>query len=463
MSESIAPKKILIVGGGYVGMYTAIRLLRKLKPSEATVTVVDPKSYMTYQPFLPEASAGSINSRHACIPLRRVLRKANIITGYVTKVEHTQKRAVVQPLAGDAFELSYDVLVFGPGSVSRTLPVPGLADWGVGFKTVEEAILLNNRVIECLDIAESATDPEIRERNLTFVVVGGGYSGVEALAEMEDMCRYATRYYKNIAPTDLRWVMVEASDHILPEVGRDLGLYAVKELEKRGIAIKLNTRLDSCVQGEVTLSDGTEMLADTLVWTAGVRPSPLCEYTDLPSDDKGRIVGRTTLQVDGFDDAFVAGDCAAIPDLAQPGETCSPSAQHAMRQAKVLANNVMATLRGGSLKEYKHSNVGSVASLGLYHGVANIYGVKMRGLPAWLMHRTYHGLMVPTFARTVQVVSDWTLQLLFRREVVGTWSVHEPFKEFSQAARNVSPGTDATPSLGRAANSSGLGIGSGNE
>ncbi len=248
--------------------------------------------------------------------------------------------------------------------------------------------------------------------------------------------------------------LVEASDHILPEVGRDLGLYAVKELEKRGIAIKLNTRLDSCVQGEITLSDGTEMLADTLVWTAGVRPSPLCEYTDLPSDDKDRIVGRTTLQVDGFDDAFVSGDCAAIPDLTQPGEMCSPSAQHAMRQAKVLANNVMATLRGGSLKEYKHSNVGSVSSLGLYHGVANIYGVKMRGLLAWLMHRTYQGLMVPTFARTVQVVSDWTLQLLFRREVVGTWSVHEPFKEFSQAARNVSPGTDATPSLGRAANSS---------
>ncbi len=430
-------------------MYTAIRLLKKLKSGEATVTVVDPKSYMTYQPFLPEASAGSINSRHACIPLRRVLKKADIITGYVTEVDHSQRCAIVQPLEGEAFELAYDILVFGPGSISKTLPVPGLADWGIGFKTVEEAISLNNRVIECLDIAESATDPEIRERNLTFVVVGGGYSGIEALAEMEDMCRYATRYYKNISPQDLRWVMVEASDHILPEVGKDLGVYAIKELEKRGIQIKLNTRLDSCENGVIKLSDGTEMLADTLVWTAGVKANPLCEYTDLPTDEKGRIIGRTTLVVDGLEDAFVSGDCAAIPDLTEPGQLCSPSAQHAMRQAKVLANNVLATLRGNEMKEYRHSNVGSVASLGLYHGVANIYGIKMRGLPAWFMHRTYHGVMVPTFARTVQVVSDWTLQLLFRREVVGTWGVHEPFKEFSQAARNVSPGTDARPTLGR--------------
>ena len=280
--ESPTPPRILIVGGGYVGLYTALRLAQRLRHGEATVMVVDPRSYMTYQPFLPEAGAGSIQPRHTVVPLRQTLREAEVVTGWVTGVEHSRKVATVQPLEGDSYEIPYDTLVMAVGSVPRTLPIPGLADWAMGFKNVEEAIALRNRVLECLDIAQTATDPEIRERNLTFVFVGGGYAGVEAIAETEDLVRYATRYYSKVTPEDLRFVLVEATGRILPEVGEEMGRWTVEQLRERGIAVKLETRLESTVGGHVVLSDGTSMLSDTVVWTAGVRPNPLLESTDLP-------------------------------------------------------------------------------------------------------------------------------------------------------------------------------------
>ncbi|MET0740231.1 MAG: FAD-dependent oxidoreductase, partial [Candidatus Nanopelagicales bacterium] len=301
------------------------------------------------------------------------------------------------------------------------------------FKNVEEAIQLRNRVIECLDIAESTTDQQVRRRNLNFVVVGGGYAGVEALAELEDMSRYATRFYQHVRPEDLRWVLVEATSGILPEVGEDMGRYTVEQLRKRGIEVRLETRLESCVDGHVVLSDGEEFDAQTLVWTAGVKPNPLVTRSGLPLDERGRVRASAALRVEGYDDAWVAGDCAAVPDLTNPGQFTSPSAQHAVRQAKVLANNVIAHLRGFPLEDYHHKYVGSVASLGLYKGVAQVYGVKVRGFLAWWMHRTYHVSRVPTFSRKSQVVADWTLALLFRRDVVSLWSMHEPFREFQIA------------------------------
>ncbi|MDH5278243.1 MAG: FAD-dependent oxidoreductase, partial [Actinomycetota bacterium] len=334
-------------------------------------------------------------------------------------------------------QLPYDVLVSAVGAVSRTLPIPGLAEWATGFKTVEEAIQLRNRILECLDIAESTNDPLIRRRNLTVVVVGGGYAGVEALAELEDMARYAVRYYRTLAPEDLHFVLVEGADRILPEVGPQLGVWTLEQLRKRGIDVHLSTFLDSTVGGHVVLSDGTELKAETVVWTAGVRANPVLEATDLPLDDRGRVRTRATLQVDGVPDAWAAGDAAAVPDLAQePGTTCAPNAQHAVRQAKVLADNLIATMRGKPLHEYAHKYAGSVAGLGLYHGVANVYGVKIKGWPAWFMHRTYHVFALPTFNRKVRVVADWTLALFFRREIVSLWSMHEPFHEFQRAARS---------------------------
>ena len=428
------PPRILIVGGGYVGLYTALRLTSKLQRDEAVVTVVDPRSYMTYQPFLPEAGAGSIQPRHTVVPLRQTLPDAEIVTGSVAQVEHARKVATIVPLEGEAYELPYDVLVMAVGAVPRTLPIPGLADWAIGFKNVEEAIALRNHVLECLDIAETATDPEIRERNLTFVFVGGGYAGVEALAEIEDLARYATRYLRNVTPDDLRFVLVEATGRILPEVGPELGEWTAEQLRERGIEVRLETRLESTVDGDVVLSDGTTMRSDTVVWTAGVKPSPLLEATDLPLDERGRLVCHADLRVVGVPDAWGAGDCTAVPDLTNPGAFCSPSAQHAVRQAKVLADNVTAVMRGFDPVDYRHKHNGSVASLGLYKGVAQVKGIRIKGFPAWFLHRTYHMSKVPTLRRKVAVVTDWTIAFLFKRDVTSLWGTHQDLRTASSLA-----------------------------
>jgi len=428
---------ILVVGGGYVGLYTALRLQRRLRPGEARVTVVAPRSYMTYQPFLPEAAAGNVEPRHVIVPLRRVLHGCDVLDGRVTGVDHARKVATFLSRGAETREIAYDILVMAPGSVARTLPIPGLAEIGFGFKSVEEAIGLRNQVIDCLEVADATRDPELRRRALTFVFVGGGYAGVEAMAELEDMARYACRYYNNVAPGDMRWVLVEATGRILPEVGEDMSRYTVRELRERNIEVRLQTRLQSATGGHVVLSDGTELEATTLVWTAGVKASPMLASTDLPLDDKGRLLADATLRVHGVADAWTAGDCAAVPDLTSdvPGATTGPSAQHAVRQAKQLGDNIIASLRGAELRPYRHRYVGSVASLGLHKGVAQVYGVKVKGWPAWFMHRTYHVSRVPTWNRKARVVADWTLALLFKREVVSLGSLTRPREEFAEIAR----------------------------
>ncbi|MFJ8979229.1 NAD(P)/FAD-dependent oxidoreductase [Streptomyces sp. NPDC102282] len=438
--------RILVVGGGYVGMYTALRLQRKLRQrlrsGEAEIVVVTPEPYMTYQPFLPEAAAGSISPRHVVVPLRRVLKHCTIVIGEAERVDHAKRTATVTTLAtGEdgtgALEIAYDELVIAPGSVSRTLPVPGLADFGIGFKTVEEAIGLRNHVIEQMDIASATRDPAIRDAALTFVFVGGGYAGVEALAELEDMARYTSRYYHNIKPSDLRWILVEATGRILPEVGGTMGKYAVRELRGRNIDVRLDTRLESCENRVAVLSDGSRFPTRTLVWTAGVKPAPILAATDLPLTERGRIRCTTTLSVDGAPHAWAAGDAAAVPDLtsSEPGTETAPNAQHAVRQAKVLADNVVATLAGRPARDYRHSYAGSVASLGLHKGVAHVYGRKLKGYPAWLMHRVYHLSRVPTFNRKARVLAEWTLAGLFKREIVSLGSLEHPRAEFALAAR----------------------------
>jgi NADH:ubiquinone reductase (H+-translocating) len=439
VSRPAGRPRILVLGGGYVGLYTALRLRRRLRRGEAQVTVVDPRSYMTYQPFLPEAAAGSLEPRHVVVSLRRELRGVDIVNGRVTQLLHGDGTACITPEVGAPFELQYDHVVVAVGSIARTLPIPGLKEIGIGFKQVEEAIALRNHVLDRLDVAASLDDPVMRSRALTFVFVGGGYAGIEALGELEDMARAAVAFHEGLAEHDLRFVLVEATRRILPEVGDAMGRYTVEQLRSRGIDVRLETRLESCVDGEVELSDGTTMAADTVVWTAGVKANPVLRHTDLPVDDRGRLRCAADLRVQGDDGivegAWGAGDCAAVPDLTgPPGAFCSPSAQHAVRQARLLGDNLVAVLRGNQPRPYKHRHVGSVASLGLHKGVAEVYGVRMRGFPAWFMHRTYHMSRMPTLNRKIRIVLDWTLALFFRRELVALGRLQNPRAEFRAAA-----------------------------
>lgn len=437
--------RILIVGGGYVGLYTALRLQgrlkQELKSGAIEIVVVSPDPYMTYQPFLPEAAAGSISPRHVVVPLRRVLDLCKVVVGEATAIDHAKRTATLTTLATEeegagAEQITYDELVLAPGSIARTLPIPGLAEHGIGFKTVEEAIGLRNHVIEQMDIASSTRDPAIRDAALTFVFVGGGYAGVEALAELEDMARYATRYYHNVKRDDMKWILVEATGRILPEVGEEMGRYAVTELRRRTIDVRLETRLESCADRVAVLSDGARFPTRTVVWTAGVKPHPVLTATDLPLNERGRLKCTAELTIEGAEHAWSAGDAAAIPDVTadEPGKECAPNAQHAVRQAKALGDNLVHSLRGEPLETYGHKYAGSVASLGLHKGVAHVYGRKVKGYPAWFMHRVYHLSRVPTFNRKARVLAEWTLSGLFKREIVSLGSLEHPRAEFELAA-----------------------------
>jgi NADH dehydrogenase len=445
-------QRIVVVGAGHVGLYAALRLSKKISARRAEVVVVDPQPHMTYQPFLPEAAAGNISPRHSVVPLRRELKRCRIVSGEVTRIEHARKTVTIQPIDGPATEMRYDHIIVAPGSVSRTLPIPGLRERGIGFKTIGEAIYLRNHILDRLDIAAVTPDAEVRRASLTFVFVGGGYAGIEALAEMEDVVRDALRYYSELGQEEVRFVLVEATNRILPEVGPDMGAYTARQLDARGIDLRLETRLESCVDGVIRLSDGDEFRAETLVWTAGVKPSPMLDTTDLPRGPRGHITCLPTLQVvDGdrvLDGAWSAGDCAQVPDLTKPGAYCSPSAQHAVRQAAVLADNIRQVILGGAPKEYRHKYAGSVASLGLYKGVAQVYGIKLKGLPAWFMHRTYHMSRIPSFNRKVRVVADWTLAFLLKREVISLGQLHAPREEFVHLAAPVGEANAEAPLSG---------------
>ncbi|CAN3982468.1 NAD(P)/FAD-dependent oxidoreductase [Kitasatospora purpeofusca] len=433
MSTTERPR-ILIVGGGYVGLYAAMRILKKMRYGEATVTVVDPRSYMTYLPFLPEAAGGNVAPRNLVAPLRTALKNAEVLTGAVTGVDHERKIATIQPSAGDSYELPFDYLVVATGSVSRTFPIPGLAEHGIGMKTVEEAIALRNHVMAQLDKAESTTDEAIRRKALTFVIIGGGFAGVETIAEIEDMARDAAKIYKTVSRDDMRFIVVEAANRILPEMGPDLGLWTKEKLEERNIEVYIETSMDSCVDGHVVLKNGMETDASTIVWTAGVKPNPVLAQFGLPLGPRGHVDTAPTLQVQGFDYVWAAGDNAQVPDLAAgEGAWCPPNAQHAVRQAAVLGDNVISGMRGFPQQQYKHKNLGAVAGLGLHKGVAILFGkYKLKGRPAWWFHRLYHGAMVPTVNRKVRVFTDWTLAVFLKREMVGLSQMENPYQPIQE-------------------------------
>ncbi len=432
-------KRILVVGAGFAGLYAAMGM-KSLARAGHRVTVVNAESFMKYQPFLPEVASGTIDPRAVVVPLRSVLRHCEIVIGEVERVDHGARRARVRLPDGRERELEYDIAVLAPGSTSRVVPIPGLAEHGVGFKTVEEAIFLRNRVLSQLDVAAIAEDADARRAALTFVFVGGGYAGVEALGELEDLARDAMRHYPTLRPREMRWVLVDIAPRILPELGEDLAAYAAGLLEVRGIEISVRTGLESYEGGTVRLSDGRAFRADTLVWTAGVRPSPLARDSGLPVDEAGRLPTDEYLRVVGVPDLWAAGDAAAVPDRIGGG-LMPPTAQHGLRQGRAVGRNLTAWLEGGTLAPFAHRNLGWVCSLGRYKGVAQVLGIKLRGFPAWFAHRTYHLYAMPTITRRVKIAADWTVALLFPRDLAQLGSLEHPRRPFEQAAGSKSPTT----------------------
>ncbi|HEY7660293.1 MAG TPA: NAD(P)/FAD-dependent oxidoreductase [Actinomycetota bacterium] len=426
-------RRILVVGAGFAGLYAAMGM-RSLARSGHRVTVVNPENFMQYQPFLPEVASGTIDPRAVVVPLRRVLRHCEIVIGEVERVDHAARTALVALADGREVSIDYDVVVLTPGSWARVLPVPGLAEHGVGFTSVPEAIWLRNRILSRLDLAAEVDDAERRRAALTMVFVGGGFAGVEALGELEDLARDAVANYPTIRRSQMRWVLVEAAGAILPELDAELAAYARASLEERGIEILLHTRLESAEDGIVRLSDGQVFAADTIVWTAGVKPSPLASASGFPTDEAGRIRTNARLEVDGVVDAWAAGDAAAVPDASSSG-TMPPTAQHGMRQGRHLARNLVASLEGGAPSAFDYRGIGSVCSLGRYKGVASIFGVRLRGFPAWFAHRSYHLLAMPTFTRKVKIALDWTIALLFPRDIAQLGSLEHPRSRFERAAR----------------------------
>jgi NADH dehydrogenase len=400
----------LILGGGFAGAYVA-RLVGK-----RGATIISPQNSMLYTPLLPEAASGTLEPRHVVVPLRQMCPHAELLLGRVTSVDTTAHTVSAETISGGA-EISYERLVVALGAVPRVFPVPGLAEYGQGFKDLADAIALRNHVIQRLEAAAAGGPPS----ELGFVFVGAGYAGVEALAELNDLAHAALRYYPSLRDTPQRWVLVDAAQTILADIPRRLGSYAARRLERRGIEIHVGETLTSFDGDTAVLSGGTAVPARTLVWTAGVKASPLLGDFGLPLDDRGRVRVDATLRVESLTDVWALGDCAAVPNARTPGQTDPPTCQHALRQAKRLAKNL-----SGEPRPYAYRMLGQVATLGRYKGIADVMGVHLSGFPGWFVARTYHLYALPLVTRKLRVVADWTTSLFFRRDIAELSSLGHP-------------------------------------
>lgn len=425
--------QVVIAGGGFGGFYAARALERLLPAQSAHVTLVNEANFMLYTPLLPGAAGATLDPRHVVVPLRSQLRRTDLVIGQVSGADPARRVLGVRRIDGERVELAYDHLIVALGSVSRTLPIPGLAEHAIGLKSLPDATALRNQMLTCFDIAESLEDQAKRAEWLGFVFVGAGYAGVEGLAELQDFAAQAIEMYPRCRAQGMRWVLVEARERIMQEVPAKLSEFAERELRSRGIEVRTRTTLQSLTGESATLSDGEVIHARTVVWTAGVKPSPAVARLGLPLDGQGRIVVDRTMRVPeerlpavasghagagGADSGHVwaIGDCAAVPDAARPGQACPPTAQHAIRQGRLVARNVAASLGNGRPRPFRYRTKGVVAELGHNQAVAITLGIHWRGLPAWLIARTYHLLLMPGFGRRLRLLADWNVALLFGRD-----------------------------------------------
>ena len=434
-------RKILIVGGGYAGFYTAKKLEKWLGRREAQVTMVDPLPYMTYQPFLPEVAAGSLDPRHPLVNHRRHLKKTKVITAKVTDIRHAEKKATLTPAFGEPWEIAYDIVVITAGSVSRTFPIPGVADQAIGLKTIEEAVVIRDRMTDNFAKASTMPGGPDRDRLLTTVVVGGGFAGIEIFGELRSFASALLGQYPELTIDDTHFHLIEAMDFIMPEVSRKTSHWVIRNLEQRAASVHLSTQLASAVDGNVELSTGESFQSDLIIWTAGVMANPVLRSTDLPVEERGRLRVQADLRViddNGVvEDAWGAGDACAVPDLVEGQGVAGftvPNAQHAVRQGKLMARNLTAVLRGEEPRNYVHRNQGAVAGIGLYIGVFQSGRVGIKGLIAWFMHRGYHGFAMPMWERKIRVFGNWIINFLTRRDLVGIPARDHPRAAFEEFA-----------------------------
>lgn len=403
---------VLVVGGGFGGASVARRL------GSRGATIVNGQNSMLFSPMLPEVAAGIIEIRNAMTPLAMVCPQAEVIPGRVTDLTLGERRAEVETDGGLRIGIDYEHVVIGVGAVPRTFPIPGLLEHAVGFTTVLDALYLRNQLLRLLAAAAVEPDLERRARQLTFVFVGAGYAGVEALSELRDLAHDALRYHPALRDVPQRWVLIDAAPTILGEIPSKLGRYVHDLLIQRGVDLRLGTRLDKVVNGRLTLSDGTEFDAGLLVWTAGVKANPIVARFGLPLDDTGRVRVGPTLQVEGHDNAWALGDCAAVPNAATPGRFDPPTSQHALRQARRLSANLMAVQDGRPLHRHRFRSVGQVAALGRKEGIADVRGMRLSGFAGWLAARGVHLMQVPGASRRLGVLGDWVLSLIFPGNIV---------------------------------------------
>jgi NADH dehydrogenase len=395
----------LIVGGGFAGAYVA-KLLGK-----RGATIVSRENFMLYTPILPEAASGTLEPRHAVVPLRQMCPHAELLLGNAVGLDE-ERRTVHVEMSGRTVDVEFEHLVLALGAIPRALPIPGLAEHAVGFKDLADAIYLRNHVLRELEDAAAEIEPATLPAHLTFVFIGAGYAGVEALAELSDLVHGALRYYPMLRGVTQRWVLVDAAPKILPEIPTRLGDYAAEQLRKRGIEIHVGTTLERVEDGTAVLSDGTRIETHTLVWTAGVRASPDVSHWGLPTDERGRVKVDELLRVEGRENVWALGDNAAVPNQATPGQTDPPTSQHALRQARRLVRNLTDVP-----EPYRYRMLGQVATLGRNKGIADVMGVRVRGFPGWFVTRSYHLYQLPLVSRKLRVVADWTVQLFFPRDI----------------------------------------------
>ncbi len=414
--------RIVVLGGGFGGMSAAQTLERMTrKRRDLDVTLVSQSNFLLFTPMLAEVASSALEAQHIAAPIRAACPFTNFIHGDVERIDSEQRQVLVHGRrTAEPQAVPYDHLVLAMGSVPNFYGLPGLAEHAITLKTLEDAVGLRHRVLSQLERADHETDAEVRQRLLTFVVAGGGFAGAETIAELFDLVSSVRRYYQHLRPGDARFVLVHSRDRILPELSAELGAYALEKLSARGIEFRLGRRVAAAAEGSVTLDDDTVIACETFVWTAGNQPNPLLGTMDCETNRSGQIVVDATLGVQDRPGLWAVGDGAQIPDLTNEGRPCPPTAQHALRQGKRVALNILATIDGRTLRPFRYRATGSLVGLGHRTAAAEIWGRKFSGLLAWFMWRTIYLSKLPGLERKSRVALDWALDLVFPRDIVLT-------------------------------------------